>query len=179
MLRFFLISCALDLVLLAFGAGFWDPCRVMAPSQNQGDQHAILSIDESCKTGTVEWHYPQFDEGGLKVGIMYVRCFHCTKLRKIKNDFSAIIDCNDSTLAAVQYVHHNESSVTSWANGDCKESASAMIKRYVKRKALKIPIKLSVVKGPCELPVQCWSKCSTSNWMKLWHYVINSLRVNQ
>ena len=73
MLRFFLISCALDLVLLAFGAGFWDPCRVMAPSQNQGDQHAILSIDESCKTGTVEWHYPQFDEGGLKVGIMYVR----------------------------------------------------------------------------------------------------------
>lgn len=50
-------------------AGFWDDCRVMAPNQKQGDNYSMLEIDQTCKSGTVEWHYPQFDEGGLKVGV--------------------------------------------------------------------------------------------------------------
>lgn len=47
--------------------GFDSKCRAMAPSQGAGESFASLTVESSCGQGVVEWHYPQFDEGGLKV----------------------------------------------------------------------------------------------------------------
>jgi len=44
--------------------GFGHKCRLTA--RTEGDK-ATAVIDQSCKKGTIEWHYPSFDKDGLDV----------------------------------------------------------------------------------------------------------------